>query len=474
MTASVAVTPKKGLSLGPYSRQIGAVAGLLVALIVWFAPLEGLSPEGKKGLAISLCTVVWWATKVMHPGYVSLGMLLAYVLFGVATPTDTFAMLTNPLMYLVIGGYLIAAAVTVSGLGRRIAFAFITRFVSSYASVIISAYVLTFVLSFLIPHPWPRAFLIMGVMAVVVKSADLKGRDAAAIGLAVFAGSAPVSMILLTGDSAINVLAVSFSGVEVSWLQWLWYMGVPALAASVLCCLLQLWLFKPSGKFELNKADIAKQAADLGPLSAVEKRVIFWVGLAIVLWMTDSLHHVALGWVTAVIAVAMALPTIGDILKPAQWKQVPIETLLFLTAAIAIGKVGGITGMNAWLASVLLPSSVPANFFMMAALITLIAVLLHMVLGSVIAVMGIATPALVGFATAAGIDPVVPALMVYTAIAMHWVLPFHHMNVLVGLGQDGGGYSDSEVVRLGLPMTIVVFIVVVLIQVPWWMLIGLL
>jgi di/tricarboxylate transporter len=123
---------------------------------------------------------------------------------------------------------------------------------------------------------------------------------------------------------------------------------------------------------------------------------------------------------------------------------------------------------------VLLPSSVPANFFMMAALITLIAVLLHMVLGSVIAVMGIATPALVGFATAAGIDPVVPALMVYTAIAMHWVLPFHHMNVLVGLGQDGGGYSDSEVVRLGLPMTIVVFIVVVLIQVPWWMLIGLL
>ena len=474
MAATAALAPKKTFSFGAYSRQIGAVAGLLVALVIWFAPLQGISPEGQRGLAISLCTVVWWATKVMHPGYVSLGMLLAYVLFGVASPADTFAMLTNPLMYLVIGGYLIAAAVTVSGLGRRIAFAFITRFVSSYQSVIISAYVLTFVLSFLIPHPWPRAFLIMGVMGVVVKSANLKGRDAAAIGLAVFAGSAPVSMILLTGDSAINVLAVSFSGQEVSWLQWLWYMGVPALAASVLCCLLQLWLFKPSARFELNKEDIAKQAAELGPLTAIEKRVIFWVGLAIILWMTDSLHHMALGWVTAAIAVLMAMPTIGDILKPAQWKQVPIETLLFLTAAIAIGKVGAITGMNAWLASVLLPSSVPANFFMMAALIAGIAVLLHMVLGSVIAVMGIATPALVGFATAAGIDPVVPALMVYTAIAMHWILPFHHMNVLVGLGADGGGYGDAEVMRLGVPMTIVVFIVVVLIQVPWWMLIGLL
>lgn len=473
MTANTTFAPKK-FNLGSYSRQIGALAGLLVALIVWFLPLEGLAPEGQKGLAISLCTVIWWATKVMHPGFTSLGMLLAYVLFGVAAPADTFGMFTNPLIYLVVGGYLIAAAVTVSGLGRRIAFAFVLKFVNSYSSVIISAYVLTFLLSFLIPHPWPRAFLIMGVMTVIIKAADLPKKDAMNIGLAVFAGSAPISMILLTGDSAINVLAVSFSGKEVSWMQWLLYMGIPAAVASALCCFLQLKLFKPSGDFQLDKENIRTQLAELGGLSGIEKRVLFWVGLAIVLWMTDSVHGIALGWVTAAIAVCMALPTIGNILKPPQWKSVPIETLLFLTAAIAIGKVGAITGMNSWIASVLLPDSVPSNPFMMAGLITVVAVLLHMCLGSVIAVMGIATPALVGFATASGIDPVVPALMVYTAIAMHWILPFHHMNVLVGLGPDAGGYSDREVMRLGIPMTVVVFIVTVLIEVPWWKLIGLL
>ena len=229
MAATLAAEAPKKSFWSSYSRQIGAVAGLLVAVVIWFLPLEGLSPEGKKGLAISLCTVIWWATKVMHPGYTSLAMLLAYVIFGVATPTDTFAMFTNPLIYLVIGGYLIAAAVTISGLGRRIAFAF----------------VLTFVLSFLIPHPWPRAFLIMGVMAVIAKAANMPDKDAAAIGLAVFAGSAPVSMILLTGDSAINVLAVSFSGQEVSWLQWLLYMGLPAAVASVLCALICLATLRP-------------------------------------------------------------------------------------------------------------------------------------------------------------------------------------------------------------------------------------
>ena len=67
-------------------------------------------------------------------------------------------------MYLIIGAYLIAGAVKSSGLGERIAYKFILRFVHSFKSVIISIFILTFFLSLLIPHPWPRAFLIMSVM----------------------------------------------------------------------------------------------------------------------------------------------------------------------------------------------------------------------------------------------------------------------------------------------------------------------
>jgi len=67
-----------------------------------------------------------------------------------------------------------------------------------------------------------------------------------------------------------------------------------------------------------------------------------------------------------------------------------------------------------------------------------------------------------------------PALITYTAVACHWLLPFHHMNVLVGLGEGNGGYSQREVLRLGVPMTAVVFVVVLAVEVPWWMWLGLL
>lgn len=475
MSGNTMAQPAKApFQLKNYSRQIGALVGIIVALIVWNLPLQGLSEAGKKGLALSLCTVIWWATKVAHPGYTSLAMLIAYILFGVAPPENVFNMFLSPLMYLIVGGYLLAAAVQVSGLGERIAYHFLLRVVNSYRSVIISCYVLGFLLSFLIPHPWPRSFLIMGVMAVIIKSTDMPKRDAVNIGLAVFVASVPVSMILLTGDSTINIVAVGFSGVDLSWMGWLIHMGVPGIVATVLTCLLQLFLYKPSGKFELDKSEVAKKVADLGKISLVEKKVIFWIGLAIILWVTDSIHGIHLGWVTIAIALMMSMPTIGDILGPKQWSQVPIATLFFLTAALAIGKVGALTGMNEWLADVLLPSQVPSNFFMLAFMITAISIILHLCLGSVMAVMGIATPALVGYAISAGINPLVPALMVYTAISMHFILPFHHMNMLVGLGDEGGGYTDKEVLRIGLPLTVIVFIVTVGVEVLWWQVTGLL
>lgn len=57
-------------------------------------------------------------------------------------------------MWLVIGAYLIASAVKESGLGERIAYAFMLKFVRD-ASRSSSIFALTFVLSLLIPHPFP-------------------------------------------------------------------------------------------------------------------------------------------------------------------------------------------------------------------------------------------------------------------------------------------------------------------------------
>ena len=352
------------------SGLAGFIFGILVAATVWFVPFSGLPSAAQHCLALSLLAVIWWATNVTHPGYTSVLLLGAYVLLKVAPGNVVFGLWTTPIIYLVVGGYLIAAAVRDSGLGERIAFWYSSRYLSNYRSIIVSAYLLGFLLSFLIPHPWPRCFLIMSVMLMIIKTAEIPHDDAANIGLAVFAASCPTSAILLTGDSVINTIAVGMSGVELSWLGWLWQMGVPAIAATLLTLGLQLKLYTPTQEVQVDREHFRAKLAAKGPLSGDEWKCLMWVGLAVVLWATDSLHHIHPGWIALIVCVGLSLPKLGGVLNAKSWNDVPIATLFFLTAALAIGKVGAYTGMNEWLATTLLPEQLPHNPFLLAALIT--------------------------------------------------------------------------------------------------------
>ena len=453
--------------------RIGFILGIIVALLIGTADIPGLARNGQICMALSFMTVIFWGFQIAQPGYTSGLYLLLLAVFGVEKPGLIFSTWTGPMMFLIVGAYLIAGAVKESGLGERIAYKFIISYVTSFKSIIVAIFVLTFILSLLIPHPWPRAFLIMSVMAVVIKSANIPREDAVKIGFTVFASSVPVSLIFLTGDATISPLAVQSSGVPLGWLGWFKLMGPPSIIVSIITCFMILFLFKPTQEVHVNKDDMREKLAGLGPMSVKEKRTAFWVTLAIILWMTDTLHGVDIGWVTLFIAMAMSMPLIGEILTPASWNGVPLHVLIFLTAAVAIGRVGGATGMNAWIAQTVLPGTVPTDPYILVAFITTVSIIIHMLLGSVIAVMGIIIPAMITFTSQMGITPLVPALIAYSAVASHYVLPFQHLNMLVGMGEDNGMYTQKETIRLGIPFIIVIYVMTVLIEVPYWSLLGL-
>lgn len=459
--------------MGKNKAKIGFILGIIVAVLIGMADIPGLARSGQICMALSFMTVIFWGFQIAQPGYTSALYLVLLAVFGVEKPGLIFSTWTTSMMFLIIGAYLIAGAVKDSGLGERIAYKFIISFVTSFKSIIVAIFALTFILSLLIPHPWPRAFLIMSVMAVVIKSANIPREDAVKIGFTVFASSVPVSLIFLTGDAAISPLAIQQAGVPVGWLEWFKLMGPPSIIVSIVTCFMILFLFKPTQEIQINKDDMRQKLAGLGPMSGKEKRTAFWITLAILLWMTDSMHGIEIGWVTIVIAVAMSMPLIGEILTPASWSGVPLHVLLFLTAAVAIGRVGGSTGMNTWIAQTVLPSTVPTDPYILAAFIATVSIVIHMLLGSVIAVMGIVIPAMIAFTSQMGITPLVPALLAYSAVASHYVLPFQHLNMLVGLGDDNGMYTQKETIRLGIPFIIVIYIMTVVIEVPYWTMLGL-
>jgi di/tricarboxylate transporter len=129
--------------------------------------------------------------------------------------------------------------------------------------------------------------------------------------------------------------------------------------------------------------------------------------------------------------------------------------------------------MSDWLAATLLPASPPQDPYAFAALAGGTTMLIHMVLGSALACMSIVAPPMVQYASVTGWNPLVPALLVYTAVAIHYILPFQQVTILLGQGETGG-FGAREVFRYGVPLTFVVLFVMVFVEVTWWRIVGLL
>ena len=55
--------------MGKNKGIIGLILGVIVALVLYFAEIPGLSHEGHLCLTFSLMTVVFWAFGITQPGY---------------------------------------------------------------------------------------------------------------------------------------------------------------------------------------------------------------------------------------------------------------------------------------------------------------------------------------------------------------------------------------------------------------------
>ncbi|MCU0484831.1 MAG: SLC13 family permease [Anaerolineales bacterium] len=454
-------------------KAVGIIISLILAVLLWVLPLPGeLSPAGRKTLIVTLFTVVWWIFNIIPPAYATLMMLLGYLLLGLASPEVVFRIWTLPLMWLIIGSFLIAAAVTKSGLAQRVAYFFMIRYATSYRSLIALTYVLGFVLGFLIPHPFPRALLLMSLMRAIIQKANMNPADSASVGLSVFVSTTVTSTILLTGDSTLNLATVGFSGLAVGWLEWAKYMAVPGILASFLMMGLHLVIFRQTGSVQIDRAALKLEQEKLGAISQREIVTGLWVLAALLLWTTDFIHHIDPAWVSLLAVIGLSLPKVGDVLDAKDISSgINWPILFFVAGALAIGSVGMATGMSNWLATTLMPAAPPQNPYTFAALIGGATMAIHMVLGSALACMSIAAPPMVHYAVLAGWNPLFPALLVYTAVSIHYLFPFQHVTILLGQGETGG-YSTRQVLKYGLPLTLVALVVMFLVEVTWWLAIG--
>ena len=103
---------------------VGAIFGPVFALLVYFIPIAGLAdnPEAHKLLAIVTFVAFWWICEPVPIPVTSLLGPALCVIFGVTSAADAFKAFANPMIFLFMGGFLIAKGMMVNGLDKRIAY----------------------------------------------------------------------------------------------------------------------------------------------------------------------------------------------------------------------------------------------------------------------------------------------------------------------------------------------------------------
>jgi di/tricarboxylate transporter len=260
----------------------------------------------------------------------------------------------------------------------------------------------------------------------------------------------------------LNVISLKLGGVSLEWLEWALYMVVPSILTTIVLIIAFLVVFRK--EMSITKT-INKPNVELDEMSVVEKQTLGIITVILLLFMTQSIHHIDLAWIAFGGVVAMV---VLKILPLQDLKKVNMPLMTFMTAAFSIGAVLSYVGVGNYIASKVV-TILPENKLLFIFYFIAILMIAHMIFGSVITTLSIILPTFINMNLTI-VDPIILTLIAFTVGSIHYILPHHHVTVMVGYGKKY--YPMSYVIRYGLLLTILTFLVVFCIEIPWWILIG--
>jgi solute carrier family 13 (sodium-dependent dicarboxylate transporter), member 2/3/5 len=444
------------------------LAGLSVVMMALPAP-AGLSPAGQRVLAVAVLAIGLWCTDAIPASVTGLLVVIALTLSGgVKGLGEALVGFAEPVAYFLIGVLTIGLAVSQSGLADRVALFFLRRCRGSaralYWQMLLSFPLLTLLL--------PSATTRTGILIHVYEQALDLGRVprgaplVKAVMLALNSINRLASTILLTGGIT-PVLAASLIG-GISWSRWLLLMIVPYGALLAVGSILIHLLYRKGFTVPLCPLPAAAPL----PFSGREIRTLAITLGASLLWLTDAWHH----WnpaLPAILAwVLLMTPGIGVITWRDFEKGFGWSNFFVLASSLSLARALASSGASTWIAQALVHST-PAfsqQPVWVVILLLLVAAPLRLLIPNITGFLATTIPIAMSIGTATGVNPVICGLA--AMIAGDAVLYYAAQSASSLVVYERGHLTAGEIFRFGLWMTLVAYLVVLFIALPYWAAIG--
>lgn len=444
MSATAEDTIEEGGGFGRRGRLVGAVLGpaLFVGLQLLGAP-EGLSREAWLTVSILALMVTWWVLEPVPVAATALIPLVALPLLGVVPVKEAAAPFADPILFLFIGGFMLAVAVERWNLHARAALS-LTAAIGSSPRRLVAGFILgTGLISMWISNT-AAALMLTPIAIGVARAAAGPGRPGdPALNSALVLGvayAASIGGMATPVGSPTNVIAVGWleqAGVSVTFTQWM-MLGVPVM----LLLLPALWLILIRGirPVDADHAHAAQDAvrgalAGLGPMSTPEARVLGVFVLVALGWMLreflvqiPGLSRLSDMMVAILGALALFLiPSGAGPGRPSRlldWpaaQRIPWGIVLLFGGGLSVAGAMEATGLSQWLGTQMEGvASLPP--LLVVALLLLLTVAVTELMSNVATLTGL-LPILGALALALGVNPLFLAFPVCLAASLGFMLP---------------------------------------------------
>ncbi len=463
---------------GDRRRRIGGALGVVLALVVLSMPLPaGLEPAGGRAAAVSILLAVFWLTEALPIAVTALLPIVLFPMLGILPIEEAAAAYANPIVFLFLGGFLIALGIERWSLHRRIALHVLLR-VGAREDLQIGGFMIaTAFLSMWVSNTATAALMLPVALSIVRRDSEgaihpRQADFATALMLSIAYGASIGGIATLIGTPP-NALFAAFMlevyEVEIGFARWM-MVGVPmSMLMLWICWLLLTRILFEVGREEMPEARTAirEELARMGRISRAERRVALIFASTALLWMARPLlsrwiPELSLSDTSIAIAAGVAFFVVasgegGALLTWRQAERLPGCVLLLVGGGLSLADAVARTGLAEWIAASLSGLSDWPVLVLLVAVTVLILLLTE--LTSNVATTATFLPLVSALAVSLGQDPMLLALPAALAASGAFMLPVATPpNAIV----FGSGYlTIPQMVRAGIPLNLISVAVIV-------------
>lgn len=348
--------------------RVGLVGGVLVfGLLLALPRPAGLDPAGWHVAAVGLLMAIWWITEALPISVTALLPLVLFPLLGGGSIDQAASPYANPLIFLFMGGFLIALAMQRWDLHRRIALSTI-RTVGTEPRAIVFGFMLASALLSMWVSNTATAMMMLPIGLSVVRLAKGGHADTGTFAVVLMLGIAYACSI--GGTATIigtppNALLQGFLnetyGVELSFARWM-ALGVPFVVVGLplaYWALTHVAFSLTLDRIAGGRALIDEKLDEMGDISRAEWMVALVFSTVALLWMTRPL---LMDWVPGLSDAGIAMGgAVVLFVLPVDWRagtfvldwdtaaDLPWGVLLLFGGGLSLASGVDRTGLASWI-----------------------------------------------------------------------------------------------------------------------------